>query len=127
MERPEPATFLTYANFESPDKAALAASPLFRRADAWIRGLAAAALSFHPELLVGCLGSRNDSPSSPELERLTRDFFSFEILAFAQHSGARLRAEVRFDPSAGGFRIRDRRWLPCLRPREQEVKRRRSR
>jgi len=98
-----------YAVFESAHKAALSKQVAFRAgAEQFIRNLIATSMPFDPALVECHVGSKNDRPSSDELELLTRDLFSFSGMAFSAGEVACLRAETRFDAPTETFQLRNR-------------------
>lgn len=111
MNSPQTHLVLRCHDFRSPYKAALSKTPEFLESvDAYVRELVAGALGSQPQIIAECwIRSKNDNPSSPELERLTRDYFYLEIRGFAVDQGALVRAEVRFVPDTRTFTGRKRR------------------
>jgi hypothetical protein len=99
-----------YASFQSAYKAALSKLPSFQgQAEVFIRHLITTSVSFEPVLAECIVATKNDRPSSAELERLTRGFFSFAAKAFSAEEAICLRAEARFDSLTQGFHLRQRR------------------
>ena len=98
-------------DFRSPYKAALSKTSEFLEAvDAYVRELVMIALGSQPQIIAECwIKTKNDNPSSPALERLTRDYFSLEILCVAVDQGAFVRSEVCFLPETRNFKGRRRR------------------
>jgi hypothetical protein len=94
-----------------PYKAALARTPRFRESvERYARELLKSHAPVQAELVEVMLGTKNDAPSSAELERLTRDFFSIEMHAIAVGEGACLRAEIQFDAHTGSCNLQKRRY-----------------
>jgi hypothetical protein len=106
-----------YASFQSAYKAALSKLPTFQeQAGVFTRHLITTSVSFAPALAECIVGTKNDRPSSAELERLTRDFFSFAAKAFSAEQAVCLRAEARFDPLTQEFHLRQRRSALAIDP-----------